>query len=89
MILMRNDLLPLIDGTKLHPCAINLTTQKAWKLINNKARSNIVLNLSDAHIEIIKPHKIIKIMWDAFKFMYEHLDKATIVVLKKKIPNWK
>jgi hypothetical protein len=42
MILMRNELLPLIDGTKLDPCAINLATQKAWKLINNKTRSNIV-----------------------------------------------
>ncbi len=43
-------------------------------------------NLSDAHIEIIKPHKIVKAMSDAFKLMYEHLDKTTIVILRKKIP---
>jgi uncharacterized ubiquitin-like protein YukD len=63
--------------------ATHLATQKAWKLRNNKARFDIVLNLGDAQIEPIKPHKIAKVLWDALKLMYEPLDKATIVVLNK------
>jgi hypothetical protein len=30
-----------------------------------------------------KPHKIAKVMWDAFKLMYAHLSKTLIVVFKK------
>jgi hypothetical protein len=59
----------------------HLATQKAWKLRNNKAGFDIVHNLGDAQIELIKPHKIAKVLWDALQLMYEHLDKATIVVL--------
>jgi hypothetical protein len=32
---------------------VNLTTQRAWKIRNNETRSNIVLNLGDAQIEVI------------------------------------
>jgi hypothetical protein len=32
---------------------VDLTTQMAWKIKNNEARSNIVLNLWDAQIEVI------------------------------------
>jgi len=56
--------MPLINGMELDMDVTDLATQMAWKLRNNKARSDIVLNLTDA-----------------LKLMYEHLDKATIVVL--------
>jgi hypothetical protein len=32
---------------------------------------------------VIKSHKIAKVMWDAFKLMYAHLNKTSIVVFKK------
>jgi hypothetical protein len=67
----------------------NLTTQKAWKLRNNKVKFDIVLNLRDAQIEPTKPHKIAKVVWATFKLMYEHLDKTTIVVLDFFFPNLK
>jgi hypothetical protein len=60
--------------------ATDVATQKAWKLKNNKARFDIVFNLGDAQIEPVKPHKIAKVLWDAFKLMYEHLDKAIIIL---------
>jgi hypothetical protein len=63
-----------------HLAQSGVATQKAWKLRNNKARFDIVLNLGDDQIEQIKLHKIAKVLWDALKLMYGHLDKATIVV---------
>jgi hypothetical protein len=32
---------------------VDLATQRAWKIRNNEARSNIVLNLRDPQIEVI------------------------------------
>jgi hypothetical protein len=37
MILMRIDLIPLIDGIEVDFGAMGPTTQKAWKLKDNKA----------------------------------------------------
>jgi hypothetical protein len=32
---------------------VDLTTQRAWKIRNKKAKSNIIFNLGDAQIEVI------------------------------------
>jgi hypothetical protein len=32
---------------------VDLTTKRAWKIRNKKIKSNIVLNLGDAQIEVI------------------------------------
>jgi hypothetical protein len=32
---------------------VDLTTKRAWKIRNKKVKSNIVLNLGDAQIEVI------------------------------------
>jgi hypothetical protein len=43
----------LIDGMELDLGVVNLTTQRVWKIRNKKIKSNIVLNLGDAQIEVI------------------------------------
>jgi hypothetical protein len=69
---MKNDLIPLIDGMKLDLGIAILDAQKTWKFWDKKAKSNIVLNLKDAQIEVITPHKITEVVWDVLKLMYEH-----------------
>jgi UDP-3-O-acyl-N-acetylglucosamine deacetylase len=79
MILIRNDLVPLIDGMKLNIstyCKSCRTKGMEAKKKNNKAKSNIVLNLEDAQVKAIKPHTTTKAMWDALKLVYEHLNRA-------------
>jgi hypothetical protein len=78
MILIRNDLVPLIDGMKLNIstyCKTCSTKGMEAKKIN-KAKLNIVLNLEDAQVKAIKPHTTTKAMWDVLKLMYEHLNRA-------------
>jgi hypothetical protein len=78
MILLRNDLVPLIDGMKLNISTYckSCHTKGMEAKKNNKAKSNIVLNLEDAQVKAIKLHTTTKAMWDALTLMYEHLNRA-------------
>ncbi len=74
-----NDLLSIIDGIKLNSSATNTTLQKAWKIWNNKVQLEIMLNLGDIQVEAMRPHKTVKIVWDAIKIKYENLDKKLLL----------
>jgi hypothetical protein len=38
-----------------------------------------MFNLGDIQVEVMRPHKIVKIGWDVIKIMYENLDKTLLL----------
>jgi hypothetical protein len=38
-----------------------------------------MLNLWDIQVVAMRPHKTVKIVWDAIKIMYENLDKNLLL----------
>jgi hypothetical protein len=75
MILIRNDLVPLIDGMKLNISTYckSCSTKGMEAKKNNKAKPNIVLNLEDAQVKAIKPHITTKAMWDVLRWCFMNL----------------
>jgi hypothetical protein len=71
IILIKNDLISLIDGMKPNSSVVNPTTKYTWKIFLKKKARLSFLNLGNAQIEALKPHKIAKEMWDTRRSMYD------------------
>ncbi len=71
IILIKNDLISLIDGMKPNSSVVNPTTKYTWKIKKEKKARLSFFNLGHAQIEALKPHKIAKEMWDTCRSMYD------------------
>ncbi len=85
MILIRNDLLFIIDGTKSSPSAQVMQLHKRHgKFGTTKFDWILCLTYEISKVKAMHPHKIAKAMWDVIKTMYENVDKTFVVVLRIK-----
>lgn len=65
MVLLHQDLLNIVTGTKAKPDpATNVDEAKAWEIQDGKRRATLQLNLCDQHVPQVRALKTSKEIWD-------------------------
>ena len=89
ILFLWNDVLTIVDGTLPKPSNMDEVAQKTWLQKDKLARTYILFCISYRQLEMLHRLKTSNEMWSKLKAIYDHIDRSTKRLIKRKFSNLK